>query len=469
MRTSLKQRQSSAFTIVELLIVITIIGVLAIISIVAYGSIRQQAQDRAVLSDVDAVESEVARYMTNHEGKVDSAIAWYSPNGINSNIKFTASSGNVIDIVVNAVTNEYCVRVYSSGGSTYKYLVNAATKGSSATACDTNPPSSAAIAAAPTPPAAVMSWTQRTSAGSRDWVDVDVSSDGTKLAAVVASGYVYTSSDSGATWTERTGAGSRTWKEVVISDDGTKLVAISYSPRAVYTSSDSGATWTLRNITITMGDAIASANYSRLSGSDDGTKLVMFIYSDDLCGGELFYSVNSGANWTSSNQYTCSMGTAISSDGTKMLGYDKYGTIFRSTNSGTSWSSNDASSAISGGYWVFSQGGRGSADLSSLLGVTTGSPNRLYRSSNNGLTWSAISGLSAANYTTAVSASGRIQYAAVSSGTGSVWVSENYGASWSEKTGTGARQWVATETSASGSFVVGIYNGTGYIYTGVFE
>ena len=37
------------------------------------------------------------------------------------------------------------------------------------------------------------------------------SSDGTKLAAVELGGYIYTSSDSGATWTQATSACSRNW------------------------------------------------------------------------------------------------------------------------------------------------------------------------------------------------------------------------------------------------------------------
>ena len=36
-------------------------------------------------------------------------------------------------------------------------------------------------------------WTERTSAGSRNWISVASSSDGTKLVAVVASGYICTS------------------------------------------------------------------------------------------------------------------------------------------------------------------------------------------------------------------------------------------------------------------------------------
>ncbi len=43
-------------------------------------------------------------------------------------------------------------------------------------------------------------WTERTSAGERDWVGLASSSDGSKLAATVDGGYIYTSVDFGRNW-----------------------------------------------------------------------------------------------------------------------------------------------------------------------------------------------------------------------------------------------------------------------------
>ncbi len=45
-----------------------------------------------------------------------------------------------------------------------------------------------------------------------DWTSITSSADSTKLAAVVAWGYIYTSTDSGVTWTEQTSSGQRNWK-----------------------------------------------------------------------------------------------------------------------------------------------------------------------------------------------------------------------------------------------------------------
>jgi photosystem II stability/assembly factor-like uncharacterized protein len=78
-------------------------------------------------------------------------------------------------------------------------------------------------------------WTQQTSAGQRDWKSITSSADGTKLAAVVSGGYIYTSTDSGATWTEQQTTGEYSWSSITSSSDGTKLAA-TVSGGYVYTS-----------------------------------------------------------------------------------------------------------------------------------------------------------------------------------------------------------------------------------------
>ncbi|MFZ2151988.1 MAG: hypothetical protein WAV09_02675 [Minisyncoccia bacterium] len=91
--------------------------------------------------------------------------------------------------------------------------------------------------------ATIYTWTPQTGSGARTyWYSIASSSDGTKLVAGRAPGYLYTSTDSGVTWAEQTGAGSRTWYSVTSSSDGTKLAAAAYGGY-IYTSTDSGATW----------------------------------------------------------------------------------------------------------------------------------------------------------------------------------------------------------------------------------
>jgi hypothetical protein len=53
--------------------------------------------------------------------------------------------------------------------------------------------------------------------GYRSWISIASSSDGTKLAATVIGGYIYTSNDSVVNWTQQTGLGSiNTWYVILI-------------------------------------------------------------------------------------------------------------------------------------------------------------------------------------------------------------------------------------------------------------
>jgi hypothetical protein len=61
-----------------------------------------------------------------------------------------------------------------------------------------------------------------------------MSSDGTKLAAVVNGGNIWRSTDSGETWTST--ASTQQWRGITMSSDGTKL----------YATVDNGNIWTFR-------------------------------------------------------------------------------------------------------------------------------------------------------------------------------------------------------------------------------
>ena len=72
-------------------------------------------------------------------------------------------------------------------------------------------------------------WSQVATSGK--WYSITSSSDGTKLAAVVNGGNIWTSSDSGESWTERqpTAGTTRNWYSITSSSDGTKLAAVVYN------------------------------------------------------------------------------------------------------------------------------------------------------------------------------------------------------------------------------------------------
>jgi prepilin-type N-terminal cleavage/methylation domain-containing protein len=126
------------FTIVELLIVIVIIGVLATITVVAYNGVQQNARDKSVLSDLDILDGVETEYgLKNSVG----GKAWYSGNGIDSELNFTPSPGNIVDVVIS--NSDYCIRGYNANSS-YNSIYNAATKESSTGVCSVRGPSIAA-------------------------------------------------------------------------------------------------------------------------------------------------------------------------------------------------------------------------------------------------------------------------------------------------------------------------------------
>lgn len=105
-------RSNSGFTIVELIVVITVVGILAAITVIAYSGIQKRATDTSVLSDLDALDALETNYAVHNNvaGK-----AYYSASGYDSALGFKPSSGNVIDAVINGT--DYCIRGYNPNGT----------------------------------------------------------------------------------------------------------------------------------------------------------------------------------------------------------------------------------------------------------------------------------------------------------------------------------------------------------------
>lgn len=129
------------FTIVELLVVVAIISILSTIVIVAYNNIQSSARDTSLLSDLDTLDGLETRYglQNNVAGK-----NWYSGSGVDVDLGFTPSLGNVIDIVTN--NTDYCIRGYNPSSSSYKTLTTAAIKESTIGVCASISASALALA-----------------------------------------------------------------------------------------------------------------------------------------------------------------------------------------------------------------------------------------------------------------------------------------------------------------------------------
>uniref|UniRef100_A0A6C0KH58 Photosynthesis system II assembly factor Ycf48/Hcf136-like domain-containing protein n=1 Tax=viral metagenome TaxID=1070528 RepID=A0A6C0KH58_9ZZZZ len=80
----------------------------------------------------------------------------------------------------------------------------------------------------------------------KDWIDITSNSVGTKLAACVAGGYIYTSI-SGETWYEHRNLGPKDWRSITSNSAGDKLAAC-VNEGYIYTSIDSGYSWTQQTI-----------------------------------------------------------------------------------------------------------------------------------------------------------------------------------------------------------------------------
>ena len=176
-------------------------------------------------------------------------------------------------------------------------------------------------------------WDERSSAGTQSWKAIASSSDGTKLAATVYGGYIWTSTDSGATWTPQTNSGQRDWRVIRSSADGTKLSAIAKGDY-IYTSTDSGVTWTART-------GAGSRSWRALASSSDGTKLVAAAWNKNT---SIWTSTDSGATWIERSGFTDKGWRSMtsSSDGTKLAAVAEDGSIYTSINSGETWAATNA-------------------------------------------------------------------------------------------------------------------------------
>ena len=174
-------------------------------------------------------------------------------------------------------------------------------------------------------------------AGNKLWISIAISSDGQKLAAAEYEGHIYTSTDSGATWTERTVAGSRNWYSIAISGNGQKLAAVVNSGH-LYTSSDGGVTWVDRS---TAGSAIGgNKRWNFIAISSDGAELAAVVH-----GGYLYTSLNRGVSWMNRGASANSEirghrgwdSVVMSSDGSKLTAVIYGGHLYTSTDSGATW------------------------------------------------------------------------------------------------------------------------------------
>jgi len=290
------------------------------------------------------------------------------------------------------------------------------------------------------------SWTA-SGASAQSWYDIASSADGTKMAAVVSGGGIYTSADSGRTW-GASGATFRQWRAVASSADGSKLAAV-VNNDLIYTSTNSGGTWVQRTSGLP-----GSATWFSIASSADGAALVAAVN-----GGGIYTSTDSGNSWTLRTSglpgSAAWSSVASSADGTKMAAAGGSG-IYISSSSGSSWSS-----SMSGSWSSVAS----SADGTKL--VAAQSSGSIYTFASGGSWTQRTTGLPGSATWTSVTSSSDGGKLAATAGAGGIYTSLNWGATWTQQFGAPNASWSGIASSADGSKLAAVINSatSGGIYT----
>jgi len=287
-----------------------------------------------------------------------------------------------------------------------------------------------------------LMWTSRDSA--YYWQGIAMSSDGRiQTAVATVSGYIFTSTDYGATWTQRGSAGS--WYGVAMSADG-KIQTAARGSSQIYTSFDYGVTWTGRD---------SSRSWNAIAMSADGK-----IQTAGLYGGDIYTSTDYGVTWTvrsAASTYWTSI--AMSSDGKMQTAVALGDYIYTSSDYGVTWTWRDSTR-----QWcdvAMSSDGR-------IQTAAANSGDKIYISTDYGATWTGKD--SNRNWiAVAMSSSGRLQIAATrvipptADTTAQLYASVDYGNTW-KAIGGGAHSWYDVAMSSDGKMLSAVgFNDT--IYT----
>jgi prepilin-type N-terminal cleavage/methylation domain-containing protein len=120
-----------AFSLIELLVVMAVIGILAGIVALSLGNWRGKAYDAAVVSDANSINAAEKLYVlkSNSAGK-----AWDYSKGIDIDLNVSIADANLAYVTTDGTG--YCIRVYSPSATTYNSLANAYKIASYTAACN---------------------------------------------------------------------------------------------------------------------------------------------------------------------------------------------------------------------------------------------------------------------------------------------------------------------------------------------
>ena len=241
-----------------------------------------------------------------------------------------------------------------------------------------------------------------TDAMNRNWMNIAISSDGSKRAAAGNADYLYESSDYGASWTQVTSTVAN-WKGVAMSSDGTVQAAWSSGPssadmKGLFTSADTGATWTHREMPAWLHVSSYTGTIMHCAVSPDGTHMTALASGPPA--GPMFISSDAGVTWTTSGPSKYWRKSAMSADGsiqTATTGHlgarsDLVGTMYRSSDSGATWTEVAGMTAHWGGETSMGTGGVAMSS-DGVKQVAATHEDNLWYSSDSGVTWTEVTGL----------------------------------------------------------------------------
>ena len=163
--------------------------------------------------------------------------------------------------------------------------------------------------------------------------------------SAVATGFVYKSTDFGASWTEVTVAGQRNWSNIICNSTGS-IVLAAVSADRLYRSTDGGSSWTGLSGTVTTG------THGPMCMSEDGQTIVFGTTN----GSRLQISRNGGTTFGVITLVGISTWTGLScsADGQVIFASSSSSTVMcaLSTDNGVTWTSaiNPSGRASNTGY-----------------------------------------------------------------------------------------------------------------------
>ena len=248
--------------------------------------------------------------------------------------------------------------------------------------------------------------------------NVATNRDGSVLYA--AGQHIYQSIDGGGSWNKVYSIIGSFANAIACSGNGSTIVASLSDNKSIVVSSNAGATWTTIDLSTQNDPAPCPYN---IAISADGTKA--YITGNAGTTPDLFYSHNSGASWTlsaaSNSNFSC---LACSADGNVVAIGGQDGNVYVSTDAGVTF----ASRVVNGSALLFNIAC--SSDAATMY-VGDFNSNHVYKSTDRGVTWNALSKTFAASLAKSVACSSDGAVVYVAEGTGAnIWRSRDRGATF---------------------------------------